>query len=47
MNRNEKKAGVKILILDKIDFTIETIIKDQEGNYKQEEVTFANIYTAT
>lgn len=29
MNRNEKKAGVKILLLDKIVFTIETITKDQ------------------
>ena len=29
----EKKAGVAILISDKIDFKIKTIIRDKEGHY--------------
>ena len=29
-NRNQEKAGVAILILDKIDFEIKTMIRDQE-----------------
>ena len=32
-NRNQKKVGVAVLILDKIDFKINTIIRDQEGHY--------------
>ena len=32
-NRNQKKAGVAILISDKIDFKIKTIARDKEGHY--------------
>ena len=32
-NGNEKKAGVAILISDKIDFKIKTITRDKEGHY--------------
>ena len=31
-NRNQKKAGVAILISDKIDFKIKTITRDKEGH---------------
>ena len=30
-NRNHKKAGVAILISDKIDFKIKTVTRDMEG----------------
>ena len=30
---NQKKAGVEILISDKIDFKIKTVIRDKEGHY--------------
>ena len=33
-NGNQKKAGVAILISDKIDFKIKTITRDKEGHYK-------------
>ena len=32
-NGNQKKAGVVILISDKIDFKIKTITRDKEGHY--------------
>ena len=32
-NGNQKKAGVAILILDKIHFKIKTIIREKEGHY--------------
>ena len=32
-NGNEKKAGVAILISDKIAFKIKTITRDKEGHY--------------
>ena len=32
-SRNQKKAGVAILISDKIDFKIKTITRDKEGHY--------------
>ena len=32
-NRNQKKAGVEILISDKIDFKIKTISRDNERHY--------------
>ena len=32
-NGNQKKAGVAILIADKIDFKIKTIARDKEGRY--------------
>ena len=49
-NGVQKKAGVVILVSDKIDFEIKTIIRDKEGPYImikgsiQEEITIANIY---
>ena len=50
-NGNQKKAGVAILISDKIDFKIKTITRDKEGHYIlikgsiQEYITIVNIYT--
>ena len=32
-NGNQKKAGVAMLISDKIDFKINTITRDKEGHY--------------
>ena len=32
-NGNQKKAGVAILISDKIDFKIKTVTEDKEGHY--------------
>ena len=32
-NGNQKKAGVAILISDKIDLKIKNVIKDKEGHY--------------
>ena len=32
-NRDQKKAGVAILISDKIDFEIKTVIGDKKGHY--------------
>ena len=32
-NRDKKKAGVAILISDKIDFKIKTVKRDKEGHY--------------
>ena len=49
-NGNQKKAGVAILISDKIDFIIKTITRDKEGHYImikgsiQEDITNVNIY---
>ena len=50
-NGNQKKAGVAILILDKIDFKIKTSIRDKEGHYimikgsiQEEDITIVNIY---
>ena len=45
-----RKAGVAILISDKIDFKIKTITRDKEGHYTmikgsiQEYITIINIY---
>ena len=33
VNGNQKKAGVAIVISDKIDFKIKTITRDKEGHY--------------
>ena len=30
-NGNKKKAGIAILILDKLDFKIKTVTRDKEG----------------
>ena len=50
-NGNQKKAGVTILISDKIDFKTKTIIRDKEDHYvtikgsiQEETITFVNIY---
>ena len=50
-NGNQKKAGVAILISDKIDFKIKTITRDKEGPYimikgsiQEEDITIGNIY---
>ena len=50
-NGNQKKAGVAILISDKIDFKINTITGDKEGHYimikgsiQEEDITIVNIY---
>ena len=51
-NGNQKKAGVAILISDKIDFKIKTITRDKEGHYimikgsiQEDHITIVNIYT--
>ena len=50
-NGNQKKAGVAILISDKIDFNIKTVTRDKEGHYRMikgsiqaEYITMVNIY---
>ena len=50
-NGKKKKAGVAILVSDKIDFKATKIKRDKEGHYimvkgsiKQEELTILNIY---
>ena len=50
-NRNQKKSGVAILILDEIDFKIRTITREKEGHYKkikgsiqEENISIINIY---
>ena len=50
-NGNQKKAGVAILISDKIDFKIKNATRDKEGHYimikgstQEEDITIINIY---
>ena len=50
-NGNQKKAGVAILISDKIDFKVKTITRDKEGHYimikgsiQEEDITLVNTY---
>jgi len=50
-NGKQKKAGVLILISDKINLKIKTIIRDKEGHYimikgsiQEEEIASVNIY---
>ena len=50
-NGNQKKAGIAILISDKIDFKIKTITGDKEGHYimikgsiQEKNITVVNIY---
>ena len=50
-NRDQKKAGVAILISDKIDFKTKAVKKDKQGHYimikgstEEENVTIMNIY---
>ena len=49
-NGNQKKAGVAILISEKIDFKIKTTTRDKEGHYimikgsiQEEDITIVNI----
>ena len=51
-NRDKKKAGVAILISDKIDFKTKAVKRDKEGHYimykgsiQEEDKTIINIYT--
>ena len=50
-NRNQKTAGVAILISDKIDFKIKNVTRDKEGHYvmikgsiQEEYIIIINIY---
>ena len=50
-NGDQKKAGVAILISDKIDLEIKTMIRDKEWHYimikgsiQEEDITIINIY---
>ena len=49
-NRNDKKAGVAILISGEIDFKIKIVTRDKEGHYImikgsiQEDITIINVY---
>ena len=50
-NRDQKKAGVAILISDKIDFKTKAVKRDTEGHYimvkgsiQEEDITIINIY---
>ena len=50
-NGNQKKAGVAVLISDKIDFKTKTITRDKEGHYimikgsiQEEDITTVNMY---
>ena len=51
VNEDQKKAGVAILISDKIDFEIKAVKRDKEGHYimikgsiQEEDITIINIY---
>ena len=51
-NGNQKKAGVAILMSDKIDFKMKNILRDKEGHcimikgsIQEEDITILNIYT--
>ena len=53
-NWKQKKAGVAILISDKIDLKIKKITRDKEGHYiaikgstQEEDMTVVNIYAPT
>ena len=50
-NRKQNKAGVAVLISDKIDLKTKTITRDKEGYYimingsiQEEDITIVNIY---
>jgi len=50
-NRDQKKAGVVILVTDKIDFKTKAVKRDKEGHYimikgsiQEEDIEIINIY---
>ena len=49
-NGNKKRAGVAVLISDKIDFKVKAVTRDKEGHHImfkgsiQEDITIVNIY---
>ena len=50
-NGNQKKAGVAILVSDKIDYKIKTVTRDKEGHYimitgsiQEGDTTIINVY---
>ena len=50
-NRDQKKAGVAILISDKIDFKTKAVKRDKEGHYimmkgsiQEEDITIIHVY---
>ena len=50
-NRDQKKAGIAILISDEIDFKTKAVKRDKEGRYimikgsiQEEDITIINIY---
>ena len=52
-NRDQKKAGVAILILDKMNFNTKVVKRDKEGHYimikgsiQEEDTTIINIYAS-
>ena len=51
-NRDQKKAGVTILISDKIDFKTKVVKRDKghyimiKGSIKEEDITIKNIYAS-
>ena len=50
MNGNQKKAGVAILVSDKIDFKIKNIIRNKghyimiKGSIQEKDITIVNVY---
>ena len=51
LNGPQKKAGIAILISDKLKFISKTIVRDEKGHYiifkgsiQQEDLTIMNIY---
>ena len=50
-NGNQRRAGITILISDKIDIKIKTVTRDKEGHYimikgsiQEEDITIVNVY---